>query len=112
VILWIARDPGTAKVSPPTELSTSENEACPKFWKRFSESPEGSPSLIRLDGTCEEAIEAIMRWIEVDEAKKPLFIVLGQIGTGNTTLLNTNSQRSKAGGHYAARYSFSRTGHA
>jgi len=93
---------GTAKVSPPTELSTSENEACPEFWKRFSGTPEGSPSSIRLDGTCEEAIEAIMRWIEVDEAKKPLFIVLGQIGTGNTTLLNTNSQRSKAGGHYAA----------
>ena len=48
-----------------------------EFWKRFSESPEGSPSSIRLDGTCEEAIEAIMRWIEVDEAKKPLFVVLG-----------------------------------
>ena len=105
---------GTAKFSPPTELSTSENGACPEFWKRFSESPEGSLSSIRLNGTCEEAIEAIiiMRWIEVDEAKKPLFIVLGQIGTGNTTLLNTNSQRSKAGGHYAASYSFSRTGHA
>ena len=36
-----------------------------------------------------------MRWIDVDEAKEPLFIVLGQIGTGNTTRLNTISQRSK-----------------
>jgi len=37
----------------------------------------------------------------VDEAKKPLFIVRGQIGTGNTTRLNTISQTSKAGGRYA-----------
>jgi len=59
---------GTAKVSPPTELSISENEACPEFWKRFSGTPEGSPSSICLDGTCEEVIEANMRWIEVDEA--------------------------------------------
>ena len=102
----------TAKISPPTELSTSENEAYSKLWERCSESIEGSPSSICLDGTCKEEIEAIMRWIEGDGVKKPLFLVLGQPGTGKTTLLNTISQRSKAGGYYAASYFFSRTDHA
>ena len=100
---------GTADNLPATELSTSENAAYSEFRERFSEPPEGSPSSIRLDGTFKEEIEAIVKWIEVDEVKKPLFIVLGQIGTGQATLLNAISQRSKAGGYYAANYSFSRT---
>jgi len=106
-----------AKISPPTELSTSENETYFKSLKRFTpnayrESPEGSASSICLVGTRKAEIEAIMKWIEVDEVKKPLFLVQGRIGTGKTTLLNTISQRSKADGYYAAGYFFSGTDHA
>src|SRR6266542_3112789 len=76
--------------TPTTELSEAECRAFDKLTiSAYYDSNERSALSEYLEGTRQKQIGAIMRWIESEEGDKNTFLVLGQAGSGKTSLLNT-----------------------
>jgi len=121
--IWIPRllkaeinapEPGTTRRSPPTRLSEDEREGMSKLLNSiaisaYHDSRERSTSSGCLPGTRRAQIDTITKWIEAEDGKKPLFVVLGPAGSGKTSLLGTIAQICKDKGCYAASFFFSAT---
>jgi len=100
--------------TPRTELSDTEYRAFKELRESISlsayhNSKERSASSGCLIGTRIDQIKAIMEWVESEGEKKPGFLVLGPVGSGKTSLLNTIAENCKHAGYYAAGFFFSST---